>query len=138
MSQTIAHRHATHVHIPLAPIIALVIAVIVAAAVLILINQPTTTNTRTETTASAATAVVPAVVPHHETLAMHRHIIEQAQARAKAPGMSPAERRILHNHLQGTSVGALSSGAAVLPAVSTGVTVQHTLDRFPGRFPGPR
>jgi len=138
MSQTIAHRHATHLHIPLAPIIALVAAVIVAAAVLILINQPTSTPTRTETSAVAATVAVPASVPHPETLAMRRHIIEQAQARAKAPASSAADWRILHNHLQGTSVGASSSGAAVLPAVAAGVTVQHSLGRVPGGFAGPR
>jgi hypothetical protein len=138
MSQTIAQRHTTHVHIPLAPIIALVVAVIVAAAVLILINQPTSTTTKAETSAAVATVALPAAVPHPETLAMRRHMIEQAQARAQAPAPSSAEWRILHNHLQGTSVGALSTGAAVMPAVSTGVIAQNTLGRFPGRFPGPR
>jgi hypothetical protein len=44
MSQTIAHRHATQIHVPLAPIMALIVAIIVAAAVLILINQPVTTT----------------------------------------------------------------------------------------------
>ena len=114
------------------------VAVIVAAAVLILINQPTSTTTKAETSAAVATVAVPVVVPHPETLAMRRHMIEQAQARANAPAMSPTDWRIMHNHLQGTSVGALSTGATVLPAVGTGVNVQHTLDRFPGRFPGPR
>jgi hypothetical protein len=138
MSQTIAHRHETHMHISLVPIIAFAVAVIVAAAVLILINQPTSTTTKAETSAGVAAVAVPAVVPHRETVAMRRNLIAQAQARAKAPAPTPAEWRIMHNHLQGTSVGALSTGAAVMPAVSMGVAVQHTLDRFPGRFPGPR
>jgi len=142
MSQTIAHRHGTHVHIPLAPLIALVVAAIIAAAVLILINQPMSTTTSTETTVGAATMALPASVHHPETVAMRRHMIEQAQARvqarAHAPALTAAKWRILHNHLQGTTTNASSVGTLAAPVLATGAYVQHRLSKFPGRFPGPR
>jgi len=138
MSQTIAHRHGTHVHIPLAPIIALVSAAIFAAAVLILINQPTITNTQTETAVGAAMVTLPAGVSHHESIGERRHLIEQAQARAHAPAASPARWMILHNHRGGSTVAAPGVGALAAPVLATGAYVQHRPSKFPGRFPGPR
>ena len=139
MSQTIAHRHGTHVHIPLTPIIALVIAAIFAAAVLILINQHTATTTRTETAVGAAMVVLPAGVSHRMSIGERRDLLDQALARAHAPAASPARWMILHNHHRmWTQTEALGAGALAAPVLATGAYVQHRLSKFPGRFPGPR
>jgi hypothetical protein len=137
MSQTIAHRHGTHVHVPLAPIIALVVAAIVAAAVLILVNQPATTTTRTETAVGAAMVALPAGVSHRMSIGERRDLIEQARSRASVP--ASVQWRVFHNHHRGwTQTGAWGAGALVPSLAGTGVSVQHRLSRFPGRFPGPR
>jgi len=122
MSQTIAHRHGTHVRIPLAPIIALAVAAIIAAAVLVLINQPTSTTTRTETAVGAATVALPASVPHRVTIGERRHLIERAQARAHAPAASLAEWRILHNHPEGTTLDNSGSVQFAPPAPAAGAS----------------
>ncbi len=126
MSQTIAQRQHTRVHIPLTPIIALAVAVIATAAILVLIDQPTTTTSRTETSVTAATVAVPASVPKDESPAVRRHVMGQAQA---APA-TPAEWRIMHNHPEGTTLDAFR-GYAAPPA--TGVFVERTAGKFPGR-----
>jgi len=135
MSQTIAHRHGTHVHIPLAPIIALVVAAIIAAAVLILINQPTATTTRIEASVGAATVVSPASVYHRTSIGERRHLNEQAQARAHVPAQA---RMAQSHHLGWSQTEALGAGALAAPVLATGAYVQHRLSKFPGRFPGPR
>jgi len=133
MSQTIAHEHGTHVHIPLAPIIALVVAAIVAAAVLILINQPTITTTQTETAVGPATTALTADVPKDLSPAFRVRLLQQANE----PSLTPAQARTAHNHPEGT-LEARGVGALVPSLAGTGVSVQHRLSRFPGRFPGPR
>ena len=129
MSQTIAQRQATQVHVPVAPIIALAVAVIVVAAVLVPLHQPTSATTRTGTSAGAAAVALPAAASEHMNPAMRRHMIEQAHARAQAA--SPTKWKIVHNHRQGTMLGAFSSGVPALPLAVTGESVRHR----PGQFP---
>jgi len=129
MSQTIAHRHETHVHVPLTPIIALVVAAIIAAGILIVINQPQFTTSRTETSVGAVTAVLPASVPKPESPAVRRHLVQQAQASVS----SPAAWRITHNHAKGISLDAFGGYVPAPPAPKTGVTVQHRAGQFPGK-----
>ena len=130
MSQTIAHEHGTHVHIPLAPIIALVVAAIVAAAVLILINQPTITTTQTETAVGPATTALTADVPEDLSPAFRVRLLQQANE----PSLTPAQARTAHNHPEGTLEARGGVGVLVPSGTGTGFSVQHG----PGQFPGPR
>ena len=129
MSQTIAQRQATQVHVPVAPIIALAVAVIVVAAVLVPLHQLTSATTRTGTSAGAAAVALPAAASEHMNPAMRRHMIEQAHARAQVA--SPTKWKIVHSHRQGTMLGAFSSGVPALPLAVTGESVRHR----PGQFP---
>ena len=62
MSNTIAHRTHVHHHVPLMPVLAVIVAIAIAAAVIYAINLPETTTTTTSTEAvyaPAPTIVVP-------------------------------------------------------------------------------
>ena len=126
MSQTIAQRHGAHVHIPLAPIVALAVAVIAAAAILVLINQPTFAPSNSETTVTAATAALPAGVPKPESPALRRQVMAQAQAAA-----TPAQWRIMHRHPEGTTLDGF--GGYVAAPTAVGVVVERRAGQFPGK-----
>ena len=67
MSHTIAHRPHAH-HLPLAPVIALIVLVLIAAAVIWNVNQPEPTTTTTIVGASVVSPVVhPAAVAAPES-----------------------------------------------------------------------
>jgi hypothetical protein len=128
MSQTIAHRHGTHVHIPLAPMIALAVAAIIAAAVLILINQPTATTTQTETAVGPATTPLTAEVPKDLSPAFRLQVLKQAHA----PVLSPLQAWTMHNRPEGT-LEARGAGVLAPPAPAKGLSVQHRWRFFSGK-----
>ena len=56
MSNTIAHRTHVHHHVPLMPVLAVIVAIAIAAAVIYAVNLPETTTTTTSTEAVYAPA----------------------------------------------------------------------------------
>lgn len=134
MSQSIAHRQRTRVHVPPAPILAVLVTAIVAAAVLLLVNQPTITNTPTETQAGVAAASQAAAVPRPESPALRRQIA----AGTVAVGTASAPFAYPLNHIQGTTLSPASSYELAPPApkyLPGGVADPHPLNHFAGQAP---
>ena len=132
MSQTIAHRHATHVHVPLTPIIAVLATIVVAAAVLVLINQPTTTSTSSETQAGIVTAAQAVAVPKPESPALRRQLAETQAAVARATVAFQYPR----NHVPSTTLDPASSYTLAPPAptyLPGDVADPHPLNHFAGQ-----
>jgi len=126
MNTTIAHRQ--HVHVPLAPIIAVLATVVVAAAVLILINQPSQTIT-SETTVSVAPATTAAEIARPETPALRRQLAETQAA------VVPAAEAFQYplNHVQGTTLDSAGSYELAPPApkyLPGDVADPHPLNHF--------
>lgn len=68
MSNTIAHRpHVHHRHVPMLPVLAVIIAVIIATAVIWAVNQPETAIVSTGGEAITMPAAQPGVVPAPES-----------------------------------------------------------------------
>ncbi len=129
MNTTIAHRQ--HVHVPLAPILAVLATVAVAAAVLILINQPSQTAT-SETTVSVAPAITAAEVAKPETPALRRHLASSQAA------VVPAAQAFQYplNHVQGTTLDSAGSYELAPPApkyLPGDVADPHPLNHFAGQ-----
>jgi hypothetical protein len=61
MSNTIAHRPHVHHHVPLVPVLAVIVAVIIAAAVIYAVNQP---QEVTITTVGSDAVTVPLIAPN--------------------------------------------------------------------------
>ena len=121
MSTTIAHRH--HVHVPLAPILAVVVTALIAAAAIWVINQPTSTTSGTK--AVSAPVARPAAVPLPETLAVRRQVTEAGAAEVFA---------YPRNHVQGVTLdaGQVPTEPSVPP-----VGGRTTRDLYPhNHFPG--
>ena len=102
MSQTIAHRHESHLHISWAPVLAVLATAIIAAAVLVVINQPTTTSTTADTSVGAAAVALTADVPKDLSPAFRLRLIDAARATAPAVPAALSLSRIVHNVPQGT------------------------------------
>jgi hypothetical protein len=73
MSHTIAHRPHAHHHVPVKPIIAVIVAVAVAAVVIWAINQPQTATVTSITEAAPALYVQPAAIVTAPDSPVFRH-----------------------------------------------------------------
>lgn len=125
MSTTIAHRH--HVHVPLAPILAVIVTALIAAAVIWVINQPTSTTTQTK--AVSAPVALPAAVPPPETLAVRRQALETV-----VPAGADQAFAYPRNHVQGVTLdaGQLFKGPNP-PFVDRNIPQdRHPRNHFPG------
>jgi len=126
MSTTIAHRH--HVHVPLAPILAVIVTALIAAAVIMVINQPTSTTTQTK--AVSAPLARSAAVPLPETLAVRHQALE-----AVVPAGAAEVFAYPRNHVQGVTLdaGQVSTEPSVPPVSGRTTRDRYLHSHFPGK-----
>jgi hypothetical protein len=80
MSNAIAHRpHAHHRHVPLMPVLAVIVAVIIAAAVIYAINQPQDVTITTTGSQAITTPVVTPNAPPVPESPVFRHAMMRNQ-----------------------------------------------------------
>ena len=95
MSTTIAHRqHVQHRHVPLMPIVAVIVAIVLATAVIWAMNQPQSTTITT----AAETVGVPLVQPAAVSAA-ESPVFRHAQMRAAMTGGYPRAYVVNLHHL---------------------------------------
>ena len=125
MSTTIAHRH--HVHVPLAPILAVIVTALIAATVIWVINQPPSPTTQTK--AVSAPVARPAAVPLPETLAVRHQALE-----AVVPAGAAEVFAYPRNHVQGVTLdaGQVSTEPSVPPVGGRTTPDQYPHNHFPG------
>ena len=105
MSNTIAHRPQVHHHVPVVPIIAVLVAIAIATLVLWAINQPQSTTITTTTEAVSAPLVQPAAVAALESPVFHH-----AQMRAGVNGGHPRVYVVnMHHLVNGTTLSPLTT-----------------------------
>ena len=108
MSNTIAHRPHAHHHVPLLPVLAVIVTIAIATAVIWAVNQPetvTSTTTATISEAVSAPAIQPAAVAPPES-PVFRHALMRAGI---AGGLSPAYKANLHHLVNGRTLDPVST-----------------------------
>jgi hypothetical protein len=108
MSNTIAHRHQVHHHVPLMPVLAVIVAVLLATVVIWAINQPQTTTTTPVSETAYTPALQQAAVPAPES-PVFRHSLMRVNA---AGGYPRAYLDNLHHLVNGTTLDPVSTQAS--------------------------
>jgi hypothetical protein len=105
MSNTIAHRPHVHHHVPLTPVLAVLVTVLIAAALIWAINLPDATTTTSSTEAVPVPSAGPAFVAAPES-PVFRHALMRA-------GMTGGYERAyivnLHHLVEGTTLDPVST-----------------------------
>jgi hypothetical protein len=94
MSNTIAHRPRVHHHVPVVPILAVIVTIALATVVLWAVNQPQSTTITTTTEAVSAPLAQPAAVAAPES-----PVFRHAQMRAGVNGGYPRVYVVNMHHL---------------------------------------
>ena len=114
MSNTIAHRPHVHHHVPVMPVLAVILAIAIAAVVIWAVNQPQTITIST----TGGGAVATPVVQPNEVPVPRSDVVRHAQARVLLRGEPPQFylARSLHRPAGTTSVEPLSPTPYTAPA----------------------
>jgi hypothetical protein len=117
MSNTIAHRPHVHHHVPVMPVLAVVLAIVIAAAVIWAINQPQTINI---STTSPGTVALPVVQPN-EVPVPRSEVVRHAQMIPLLHGQAAQSvlARRLH-FIEGTTLTPLSTAPYAMGPVWEG------------------
>ena len=103
MSNTIAHRH--HVHVPLTPILAVIVTIVLATLVIWAINQPQTITVSPVTETISAPAIQPATVAAPES-----PVFRHAQMRVNMAGGYPRVYVVnVHHLVNGTTLAPVTA-----------------------------
>ena len=115
MSNTIAHSSHVRHHVPVMPILAVIVTIVLATVVIWAVNQPQSTTITTTTEAVGAPLVQPAAVAAPES-----PVFRHAQMRATMNGGHPRAYVVNTYHLvDGTTLDPVTTQPGI------GITGQH-------------